>query len=57
MYETRRDTDAQLRRFLDVLARHRGQLEARLAELTTTLDEVLAQEAAAKRAMRNRARP
>jgi DNA-binding transcriptional MerR regulator len=56
MYETRRDTDAQLRRFLDVLARHRAQLESRLAELRTTLDEVLAQEAAAKQILRRKAR-
>ena len=56
MYETRRDTDAQLRRFLDVLARHRAQLEARLAELRTTLDEVLAQEASAREVLRRRAR-
>ncbi|MDQ6638750.1 MAG: MerR family DNA-binding transcriptional regulator [Pseudomonadota bacterium] len=54
MYETRRDTEAQLRRFLDVLARHRGQLEVRLGELRTTLDEVLAHEAAAKRMLRRR---
>ena len=57
MYESRRDTDAQLRRFLDVLARHRVQLEARLAELRTTLDEVLAQEAAAKQVLRKRGKP
>jgi DNA-binding transcriptional MerR regulator len=57
MYDTRRDTDAQLRRFVDVLARHREQLESRLAELRTTLDEVLAQEAAARQALRKRARP
>jgi DNA-binding transcriptional MerR regulator len=56
MYESRRDTDAQLRRFLDVLARHRAQLEARLGELRTTLDEVLAQESAAKQVLRKRAR-
>jgi DNA-binding transcriptional MerR regulator len=56
MYETRRDNDAQLRRFVDVLARHRAQLEARLAELRTTLDEVVAQEAAARRALRSRSR-
>lgn len=56
MYESRRDTDAQLRRFLDVLARHRGQLEVRLGELRTTLDEVLAQEAAARRILRTRAK-
>ena len=57
MYESRRDTDAQLRRFLDVLARHRAQLETRLGELRTTLDEVLAQEAAAKQVLRRRAKP
>ena len=57
MYESRRDTDAQLRRFLDVLARHRVQLEARLAELRTTLDEVLAQEAAAKQVLHRRGKP
>ena len=56
MYESRRDTDAQLRRFLDVLARHRAQLEARLGELRTTLDEVLAQESAAKQVLRKRAK-
>ena len=56
MYETRRDTDAQLRRFVDVLARHRAQLEARLADLRATLDEVLAQEDAARRVLKGRAR-
>ena len=56
MYETRRDTDAQLRRFVDVLARQRAQLETRLAELRTTLDEVVAQEASARRALRSRSR-
>jgi len=56
MYETQRDTDAQMRRFLDVLARHRAQLESRLAELRTTLDEVVAQEASAKQVLRKRSR-
>ena len=56
MYETRRDTDSQLRRFVDVLARQRAQLEARLAELRSTLDEVVAQESAARQALRTRAR-
>src|SRR5271154_3771488 len=46
MYESRRDTGPQLRRYLAVLARHRAQLEQRLGDLHTTLDEVLAQEAA-----------
>jgi DNA-binding transcriptional MerR regulator len=57
MYETQRDTEAQLRRFLDVLASHRGQLEARLADLRMTLDEVLAQEASARRVLRSRTKP
>ena len=56
MYETRRDTQAQLRRFVDVLARHRSQLEARLAEIRATLDEVLAQEAAARSILRAKGR-
>ena len=54
MYDRQRDTQAQLRRYLDVLARHREQLEARLAELRTTLDEVRAQEAAARQVLRRK---
>ena len=55
MYESRRDTGPQLRRYLGVLARHRAQLEQRLGDLRTTLDEVLAQEAAARRLLKSRA--
>ena len=55
MYETQRDTEPQLRRFLDVLARHRAQLEERLGDLRSTLDDVLDQEAAARRLLRSRA--
>jgi DNA-binding transcriptional MerR regulator len=54
MYETRRDTEPQLRRFLGVLARHRAQLEQRLGDLRATLAEVLAQEAAARRLLKSR---
>jgi DNA-binding transcriptional MerR regulator len=54
MYESRRDTGPQLRRFLGVLARHRTQLEQRLGDLQTTLDEVLAQEAAARQLLKAR---
>ena len=54
MYESKRDTGPQLRRFLGVLARQRGQLEQRLGDLQTTLDEVLAQEAAARRLLKTR---
>ncbi len=55
MYDTRRDTEPQLRRFLDVLQRHRTQLEERLGDLRSTLDEVLAQQAATRRLLRTRA--
>ena len=54
MYDTRRDSEPQLRSFLDILARHRAQLEERLADVRRTLDEVLVEEAAAKRLLRTR---
>ena len=54
MYETRRDTGPQLRRFLAVLARHRAQLEQRLGDLQTTLAEVTAQEEEARRLLGTR---
>ena len=44
MYDSPRDTVPQLRKFLVVLAEHRQQLEAQLAELQATLDEVKAHE-------------
>jgi DNA-binding transcriptional MerR regulator len=40
LYDSPRDTGVQLRKFLTVLAEHRNQLEEKMAELTTTLDEV-----------------
>jgi len=54
MYETRRDTDPQLRRFLGVLARHRAQLEQRLGDLQATLAEVTAHEEEARRLLETR---
>ncbi|HEX4509432.1 MAG TPA: MerR family DNA-binding protein, partial [Burkholderiaceae bacterium] len=54
MYESKRDTGPQLRRFLAVLARHRAQLEQRLGDLQATLDEVLAHESAARRLLKAR---
>lgn len=56
MYDTRRDSEMQLRRFLDVLARHRAQLEERLADVRRTLDEVLVEQAAAERQLKARSR-
>jgi DNA-binding transcriptional MerR regulator len=49
MYESPRDTQPQLRRFLAVLATHRAQLEAQLADLNATLDEVRTHEKEARR--------
>ena len=54
MYETRRDTGPQLRRFLGVLARHRAQLEQRLGDLQATLAEVTAHEKEARRLLGTR---
>jgi len=54
MYETRRDTGPQLRRFLGVLARHRHRLEQRLGDLQATLAEVTAHEEEARRLLEKR---
>ena len=40
MYDSPRDTVPQLKKLMLVLAEHRQQLEAQLAELQATLDEV-----------------
>src|SRR6476660_7890277 len=49
MYETPRDTQPQLKKFLVVLATHRLQLEQQLADLQVTLGEVREQEREARR--------
>ena len=54
MYESKRDTGPQLRRFLAVLARHRAQLEQRLGDLQATLAEVTAHEREARRLLETR---
>ncbi len=56
MYETRRDSESQLRRFVDVLGRQRADLEARLSDLRSTLDEVVAHEASARRMLKARSK-
>lgn len=40
LYDSPRDTGVQLKKFLDVLAVHRKQLEAQLADLQANLEEV-----------------
>ena len=49
MYESPRDTQPQLRKFLVVLAEHRAQLEQQLADLHANLEEVRAHEKEARR--------
>jgi DNA-binding transcriptional MerR regulator len=49
MYESPRDTQAQLKKFLVVLATHREQLEQQMADLQATLGEVRKQEKEARR--------
>ncbi len=49
MYESPRDTQPQLRKFLVVLGAHRAQLEQQLADLHANLDEVRVHEKEARR--------
>ena len=49
MYESPRDTQPQLTRFLAVLGAHRAQLEQQKADLDVTLDEVRSHEKEARR--------
>lgn len=44
LYDSPRDTGVQLQRFLEVLGNHRQQMEARMADLQATLEEVRAHE-------------
>ncbi|AMM25212.1 MerR family transcriptional regulator [Variovorax sp. PAMC 28711] len=48
MYDSPRDTTAQLEKFLAVLGSHRTQLEAQLDELNSNLEEVRAHEKKAR---------
>ena len=48
MYDSPRDTVPQLEKFLLILAVHRNQLEAQLAEIEINLDEVKAHEKEAR---------
>ena len=53
MYESPRDTAPQLRRYLEVLALHRRDIEERMADLRTTLDEIGAYEAETRNLLRD----
>ena len=52
LYESPRDSGAQLQKFLQVLAEHRQQLEERMQDIQLTLDEVRAQEKEAQQRLR-----
>jgi DNA-binding transcriptional MerR regulator len=56
MYESPRDTQPQLKKFLVVLAAHRAQLEQQLADLHANLDEVRAHEKEARRLLADNGR-
>lgn len=52
LYDSPRDTAVQLSKFLEVLGKHRQQMEERLEDLQATLEEVRAQEKEAKSLLR-----
>ena len=56
MYDSPRDTGAQLKKFLAVLAGHRSQLDKQMADLQANLEEVKAHEKEA-RALLSRSLP
>ena len=51
MYDSPRDTAAQLERFLGVLGSHREQLEAQMAELQANLEDIRVLEKQARAAL------
>jgi len=57
MYDSPRDTAAQLQRFLGVLGSHRQQLEAQLTDLQANIDEIRAHEKKARAALARADRP
>ena len=57
MYDSPRDTGAQLKRFLAVLHEHRVELDGQMAELQVNLDEVKAHEKEARSLLLRTERP
>lgn len=47
-YDSPRDTVPQLRKFLEILAHHRQQMEDQMSELQTNLEEIKAQQKEAR---------
>ena len=48
MYDSPRDTGLQLKKFLDVLAAHRAQVEEQMADVQANLDEIKAHQREAR---------
>jgi DNA-binding transcriptional MerR regulator len=48
MYDSPRDTGAQMQKYLDVLDAHRKQVEAQMADLQANLDEIKAHQREAR---------
>ena len=57
MYDSPRDTGAQLQKFLDVLALHRQQLEAQMTDLQANLDELKTHEKEARALLAKAVKP
>ena len=57
MYDSPRDTGPQLRKFLDVLAQHRRQLEEQMADLEANLEEVKVHEREARALLTRAGKP
>ncbi len=57
MYESPKDTEAQLERFLQVLAQHREKMEQQREDLEGALAEVAAHEAECKRLLTLQRKP
>ena len=57
MYDSPRDTGAQLQKFLDVLAAHRLQLESQMTDLQANLDELKVHEKEARALLAKATKP
>ena len=57
MYDSPRDTGAQLQKFLDVLAAHRLQLESQMTDLQANLDELKVHEKEARALLAKAVKP
>lgn len=57
MYDSPRDTGAQLKKFLDVLAAHRKQLESQMTDLQANLDELKTHEKEARALLAKTVKP